>query len=891
MRDYDEILNTLTEDEKIQLVLSRTMFSEDLCSKIDANLYRFFNTTVNKQLIDQSFDVDLMTKSELFIEGANLLVDPTSLFAQLNQPVFKLNRADEVKHALENYRNNVDKLTNDELEYNQMITEEELNDALKLRLEQLEALIESDIYKDFDANFNRKVNANSFVILKNENILPLKNSLKLYIDSEDTRLSELKELLAADNFQFTTDDSSADLAILSYNGNAIDEISISSASLTSNVLVVATELQGDILDRANAIIYSPSVSISDLYNLITGNTVFTGRLAYDDSKYKRGMGLDLYPVNYVSATYNNDLLKVFLKNENDAQAKTTIIISSDGEILQAYNVALDAKEEKTVSIKLNFTGNKKLYIGPSINDNMIEVSVNILPQAKNNSINYDKYIDSSKTLDNHIEMPRMNEAEESNQIVNEELHEEKVQEPINDDTSINIVKNDTGYEVEPQYIVKREKVYKAENENDRQFSQIAPIKNKKGFFSTRAKRIISIILNVYFEAAFILAIVLSYIDINLSAFIISIIGTIVVEVIFIFIYISLHKHERYLVEAYNKDAMLDAMECQNFENVTKEIITPQEEPEVPNSVVIDEASDYVANEFDGAKSSAELIDSLVSYFASRGLGITNAKANELLSAMLASRLIVIKDKNLTLLNKALMSLRMFFGTSPIAFDMNDKLYIDTELTGTSRLYANIFSNKDNVNIQALSNVNNDLLEDIASKFKNYLLNPEVHTSFKNFALNVTLPSNLWFVMTLSDNYTISSDLLNSLFVVDLNLDEIEPISYTVYPIDYNNFERIHQSVKKLDSIPTEVWNVFDTLEREYDITICNQALKQIEVFLNSYTMNDSPVSMGIDCVISDKFVPYLLGLNVNNDHIASLGRVLSAYDSTSTIAMINSYNN
>lgn len=39
MRDYDEIISTLTEDEKIQLVLAKTSFTKELCDRIDDNLY------------------------------------------------------------------------------------------------------------------------------------------------------------------------------------------------------------------------------------------------------------------------------------------------------------------------------------------------------------------------------------------------------------------------------------------------------------------------------------------------------------------------------------------------------------------------------------------------------------------------------------------------------------------------------------------------------------------------------------------------------------------------------------------------------------------------------------------------------------------------------------
>ena len=50
MRDYDEIISTLTEDEKIQLVLAKTSFTKELCDKIDDNLYIEKNTSTTLKM-------------------------------------------------------------------------------------------------------------------------------------------------------------------------------------------------------------------------------------------------------------------------------------------------------------------------------------------------------------------------------------------------------------------------------------------------------------------------------------------------------------------------------------------------------------------------------------------------------------------------------------------------------------------------------------------------------------------------------------------------------------------------------------------------------------------------------------------------------------------------
>lgn len=756
-----------------------------------------------------------------------------------------------------------------------MITEEEFNDALLKRLSQIDKVINSDIYNNTES-FKKKVNDNSFVILKNEGILPLKKDLKLYIDEDDSRLSELSYLLKCNNFEFSQNEDEADLAIAYYSGNSLDEISISSLALSTKVLVVATELASDAIDKADAIIYSPSPNINSLYRLIVGQINHTGRLAYDDLKYLRGMGQDLYPVKYVSATYNNGYLKVFLKNELDISVSSTILICSEGNIIQIYNASLSANEEKTFNISLNATGERTLHIGPSIDNLIIEASVNNKASKDDSNISYSKYVTTNEDEVTSNLNP-LNVIEENN------VEKEEIKPKEKEATNVEEINSNDN--IEHQYIIKREKQYKPESENDYRFSKIPAIKNKKDFISVKTKRIISIILNIYFEGAIVFAIVMSYINARLSYFIIGIVLAVIVELLFILLYFNLHKHQKYLVEAFNKDCLLDAMECQNFENVTKEQI------ELPTLDISDhpnlEEENYVANAFDATKSSKEVVESLVSYFASRGLGITKTKALELISAMLASRLIVIKDKNKELLNKALLSFRMFFGTSPSFVDMSDKTLIENEFGTSSKLYANIFSNKENVNVQALENVNKELLEDIATKFDNYLLNPDLHKSFKN----ISLPSNLWFIVTQDSNYTISENILKNVFVIDLHLEEVEPITYNIFPINYESFDKIAKSVKKLDLIAPSAWNIFDTLEHEYNIRINNQTLRQIEIFLNSYLMNEGVLQMGLDAIISDKFVSYLMGLDTNNDHVSSLSKVLSAYDSTSTIEMINSYNN
>lgn len=870
MRDYDEIISTLTEDEKIQLVLAKTSFTKELCDKIDDNLYSFFNTSIDKQLTNQTFDLEILNESELFLDEINPLVNPKGEFSCLNQSLFKAHQASEIKSALEYYNKNKNELTKELLESEKMITEEELNDAVLKRLSQINKVINSGIYNNCDI-FKKKVNDNSFVILKNENLLPIKKDLKIYIDDEDSRLGELAQILKCNNFKLSQNEDEADFAITYYSGSSLDEISINSLSLSTKLLVVATELVGDALDKANAIIYSPAPNINSLYQLIVGQINHTGRLAYDDEKYLRGMGEDLYPVKYVSATYNNGYLKAFLKNELDVSASSTILICSEGRIIQIYNACLDAKEEKTFNILLNAIGERTLYIGPSVDNLVIEVSVNNKVLKGEDNFNYSKYATNEDEMDSN-----------SNLIENKNAKEEIKQSTDDIKAVEEIILNDN---IEPQYIIKREKQYKPESENDYRFSKIPSIKNKKDFISVKTKRIISIILNIYFEAAIVFAIVMSYINAQLPYFIISIVLAVIVEILFVLLYFNLHKREKYLVEAFNKDCLLDAMECQNFENVTKERV---ELPTLDISEPVNlEEENYVANSFDATKSSKEVVDSLVSYFASRGLGITNAKALELISAMHASRLIVIKDKREELLKKALLSIRMFFGTSPSFVDMKDKALIENEFVASSKLYANIFNNKENVNVQALENVNKELLEDIANKFDNYLLNPDLHKSFKN----ISLPSNLWFIVTPDSNYYVSENLLKNVFVIDLHLEEVEPITYNIFPVNYESFDKITKSIKKLDLIAPEVWNIFDTLEHEYNIRINNQTLRQIEIFLNSCLMNDGVIQMGVDAIISDKFVPYLMGLDTNNDHVSSLGKVLSAYDSTSTIEMINSYNN
>ena len=971
MRDYEEILNDLSFEERIQLVLSCSVFSRNLCDKIDSKLYSFLNSTIDEELVNQSFDLDLINKVELFTTRSNPLVDATSVYALLKRPIFKTNNYDGIRLALENQEGK--ELSISSLESEQIITKKELYDALIIRLNQIDILLNSDIYNNFSDSFVSKAKSNSLVLLKNEGIVPLKKGQNIYIDKSNALLESLSNMLEkTGTVSFV--DSNPDIAIGMYLSSS-DQANITNLISKYNTLVLTNDIRPSFLSGAKAIIYTQRLSdLDSLFNLVMGINTFTGRLATDVGSYKRGSGLDLYPVEYKSVEYNRGNLKVTLKNESAHSASTTCFICCDDTIVQIVNETLLSKEEKVLSIKLGVSGKRLLRIGPSIDNLPLDVSINSRAKCDTELIDYKKYleegIDTLVDLDSKDEIETTNLEEEisdkddfkeeentlvgldsKDEIETEDLEEEvSDKEDIKEDTQDDLLdysndeedfdedeeeidlgilsevfkkaamnmpeedqyeeedstSGDDGQSLEENedlieeniespeeknsneqdmgYIIRREKAYKSENDNDNLFSKIPPIKNKKGFISKRAKVVLSILLNIYIQGFIGFAATMSFINGNVNYFILTVFSFVVVQILFTFIYISLRKRIKYLVEATNENSLIDAMECQNFENVIKEeIVNP--EFIIENQIV----EEYVANEFDGAKNSLELISSLTSYFESEGLKISNSKANELISAMLASRLIVLKNSNEILLDKALNCLRKFFGTSPISYDMKNEESFVSMLIKSHQMYLAMQNNKDNVNLQILKNVNKDMLSEISSKLKDYFLNPELHCLIKNKDVNINLPSNLWFIIKQDKNYKYDESIYNYAFTIDLDLSQTDALDYTLYPVNYECFSKIKNAVINGNLIPPEAWNVFDVLEQEYSIFIKNNILTQVEIYLESYFMNEGIVQTAMDSMIANKFVPYLTGLTVTSDHINVLSKVLAAYDSNNAIGAIKYY--
>lgn len=430
MNDIKEILKKLSLKEKIILTLEKKYYTKELCDKIDSELHNFLNGKIDEELINQTFDKNIITLGQTFVQDLNPLANTKSVYAKLNQPVLQRTQANIIL-GLDKFYNNATTYTLNMLENKEVVTPELLDDACLIRLKELEEIINSPLYKSFEV-FKQKVLDSSYVVLKNEgNILPLKGSDKVFINKADIRINKLANLLSKNDKRIIllpTDEQNENIVILYYEGSSDDVQDIEYYKEKNyKIIIVTNSLDGDILNQVDSIIYNKEIEFNSLYNLIVGNTNQSGRLTKDISSYKAGSGIDIYNISCLNALISKGLIQALFKNDSNQKAKGTLIISNEeNKILQIENITLDSFGSNIFTFNVTANANCNVKLGSNINNMSFKSSISN-EEKPTYEFDYTKYLPTSKKTQ-AIEEQKKEKTIESQTTESSKLNEMPIEE-------------------------------------------------------------------------------------------------------------------------------------------------------------------------------------------------------------------------------------------------------------------------------------------------------------------------------------------------------------------------------------------------------------------------------------------------------------------------------
>lgn len=262
---------------------------------------------------------------------------------------------------------------------------------------------------------------------------------------------------------------------------------------------------------------------------------------------------------------------------------------------------------------------------------------------------------------------------------------------------------------------------------------------------------------------------------------------------------------------------------------------------------------------------------LVQYCVSRGMNIDSRSASKLISALISSRLVILRSRSAHLLPGLIKLLNGFFGTEEYVESFSGITDPDGFIEKTLRAVQDAKSSRKDAYIAGITNVNSDNLRDIMLPLMKYIISPNIPCTVRygyNYSLEIT--PNVWYVLAMDGNARVSGSdtiILNSASVIDLNVSEC-PAANT----KYENKRLSYYQLMKFASVCAEqypldeekCWKKIDRLEKfvasRTPYRIGNKITLRAERFASSVIGCGGSREEALDATIASILLPSVISL-------------------------------
>ena len=327
------------------------------------------------------------------------------------------------------------------------------------------------------------------------------------------------------------------------------------------------------------------------------------------------------------------------------------------------------------------------------------------------------------------------------------------------------------------------------------------------------------------------------------------------------------------------------------------------DPSSKKEVVLDEkdASTYTYMAVD--TDIPTLCNDLRMQLEENGIVVTPKMARRILSSIMTSRLLIVRDSIGVSCQKLVDVLAHVFGSASHVEKIggakwerksmlryNDQISLDKGTTVAPLMQAvnNALSDSEKANFYGVDGVRFEDIGSMLMPYVQYFGNPEIEHKIVDDNETVTMPSNLWFVVTPAANQSIEdlpAFIANLATVIDLEGVTAEEAANktTIKPITCHQMDALVFRAKKAADIDENVWKGVDSLEEfvreKTPFNIGNKLFLQMERFLAVYTTCEEDVSEAMDCAVAGKLIPGILNLLKGNEGMADsdLAQVVESF--------------
>ena len=284
-----------------------------------------------------------------------------------------------------------------------------------------------------------------------------------------------------------------------------------------------------------------------------------------------------------------------------------------------------------------------------------------------------------------------------------------------------------------------------------------------------------------------------------------------------------------------------------------------------------------------------LCKELEAHFAEYGLAISSKMARRILSAVMTSRLLVVRTAVAgASTNKIVEILARFFGTEPHFESLNGEKWQRKSLlrynkadgeslakpAPLSPAISTAFNEGDKACFFGISDVQLSDLGEMLMPYVQYFGNPEVEHTVADETGSVVIPSNLWFVVGPAKNQSLDdvpAFIANLATLIDVEAQSVQEAS-TKTVRKYNTCHQLEALIfraKKAAVINEEIWKGVDALEsfvsEKTSYHIGNKLFLQLEKYIAIYNTCEEDLHEALDCAIAGKLLTGMLNLLKNAD--------------------------
>ncbi|MBO5312358.1 MAG: glycoside hydrolase family 3 C-terminal domain-containing protein [Clostridia bacterium] len=278
------------------------------------------------------------------------------------------------------------------------------------------------------------------------------------------------------------------------------------------------------------------------------------------------------------------------------------------------------------------------------------------------------------------------------------------------------------------------------------------------------------------------------------------------------------------------------------------------------------------------------------HFKDCGFKIAPRMAKRILSGIMTSRLLVVRNASGLSAENIVEILSRFFGTTPhsedlggVKWERKSLLRIKREGESVSRpaplsqAVNSAINDCEHACFFGLDGVKLEDAGDILMPYVQYFGNPEIEHVIADESGSVTMPSNLWFVVCPFKDESLEdlpAFVANLATVIDLEGESCSPAPSrpSRKAIGCNQLDALLFRAKKATEIDEDSWKRVDSLEEfvsgKVPYHIGNKLFLQLERYMAVYVACEAEFTEALDSAVASQLMPAIMNLLKGNEGMA-----------------------